>query len=90
MVRPLPACADDVRPPALVLTLLVATVVVGNRALWKSLDGVGGGQGAVFPFWLPQFGSLGRTVTFYAMVFDFATYVVIPGTLFWLGYALGR
>lgn len=90
MVRTLPVRADDVRPPALVLTVLVAIVVVGNRALWRSLDGVGGGQGTDFPFWLPQIGSIGRTAVFYAMVFDFVTFVVIPGTLLWLGYALGR
>jgi len=57
MVRALPVRADDVRPPALLLTVvLVTTAVVGNRVLWKSLDGVEGGMGAEFPFWLPQVG----------------------------------
>ena len=90
MVRALPVRADDVRPPALLLTVLVTTAVVGNRVLWKSLDGVEGGMGAEFPFWLPQVGPIGRTVVFYAMVFDLLTFVAIPGTLLWLGYALGQ
>jgi len=47
-------------------------------------------MGAEFPFWLPQVGPIGRTVVFYAMVFDLLTFVAIPGTLLWLGYALGR
>lgn len=90
MVRALPLRVDDVRPPALVLAALVATVLIGERALAIAIDGATSSPGSGFPFWLPQFGALGRTAVFYTMLFDVITFVVIPAALIWLGYALGR
>lgn len=90
MVRSLPIRADDVRPPALVLVALVATVLVGELALSSAVDAVLDGDATGFPFWFPAVGTIGETVVFYGMLFDAITFVVIPTVLLWLGYALGR
>lgn len=90
MFQALPLRAADVRPPALVVTGLVATVLIGERALSSALDGIHSGDGTGFPFWFPAVGTVGETAVFYMTLFDAITFVAIPAALVWLGYALGR
>lgn len=90
MFQALPLRVDDARPPALTLAVLVATVLVGERALSSAVDGILEGDEAGFPFWFPEVGTTGETVVFYGMLFDAITFVAIPAALLWFGYALGR
>ena len=81
--------AGDVRPPALLLTVVAAVVLVGERVVGAAIERVVHGDGE-FPFGLPELGSVGETAVFYATSFDVLTFVVLPVVLVWFGYALGR
>lgn len=75
------------RRPALVLATLLIAIAVGEWVLAAAFADVGAGR---LPAWLPQFGSVGETVVLYIRLVDVLTYVGVPATLVWLGYAFGR
>ena len=77
------------RRPALVLVGLLATVLIGERLLTVAVAGVRQGSSS-FPVWLPEFGSIGKTIVVYGMLFDFLKFIVIPGVFLWLAYQYGR
>jgi hypothetical protein len=55
----------------------------------NTLDRVIDGRGG-FPLWLPHFGTLGKTYTYYLLFFDFLRFVALPAALMWVAYAYGR
>lgn len=85
-----PSSLDSpLRRPAAALAITVAVILLGDRLLSTAFDGLREGSGDL-PGWLPQFGSVGETVVFYATLSDVLTFVVLPAILVWLGYAYGR
>lgn len=62
---------------------------MGEPLVESTLDRVVDGAGG-FPPWLPRFGTLGETFTYYLLLFDFLKFVVLPVALVWVGYAYGR
>lgn len=79
----------SLRRPAFALTALLAVILVGERVVETTIDRVIDGAGG-FPLWLPQLGSVGKTVTYYLIFFDFLKFIVLPITLMWIAYAYGR
>lgn len=78
----------SLRRPTLLLVALLAVVLTAELALTTAFDGFEDGAG--FPAWLPQLGSVGETVVFYLLALDLLKFVAIPATLVWFGYAYGR
>lgn len=79
----------SLRRPGIVLAGLLATVLIGERLLTNAVTGVRQGPTA-FPVWLPELGSIGETIVFYSMLFDFLKFVAIPAVLLWLACQFGR
>lgn len=79
----------DVRLPAVAVVALLVVVPLGELVVANAIEAIAE-RGAAFPYWLPQFGSVGETAVVYFMLFDFLKFVAAPVALVWLGYALGR
>ena len=79
----------SLRRPAIVVIVLITTTLLGERVLTAVFDSVLEGS-SIMPMWLPQLGTIGKTVTFYMLLLDFLHFIAIPVTLMWLAYAYGR
>lgn len=79
----------SLRRPVFAFTALLAVVLVGERIVETAIDRVVDGTGG-FPLWLPQLGTVGETVTYYLLFFDFLKFVGVPLALMWIAYASGR
>jgi uncharacterized membrane protein YhdT len=77
------------RRPGIVLLGLLTLVLIGEWLLTIAVSGIRQGSSG-FPVWLPEIGSIGKTIVFYSMLFDVLKFIVIPGVLLWLAYQYGR
>lgn len=78
----------SLRYAAALVALLVVPLVL--RGVLDSLVVGAIGPGGGFPWWLPQFGTVGQTVAAYGLLVSLVTYLVTPLALFALGYRFGR
>jgi hypothetical protein len=74
---------------AAALILLLAVPIAVRGTLDAALVGAMGPDGG-FPWWLPEFGTVGQTVTAYGLLASLMTYLVTPLFVFALGYRFGR
>ena len=78
----------SLRRPAFAVVLLITTALFGELLLTTVIEGVL--EGAAFPVWLPQFGTIGQTVLYYSLLLRFLQLVLVPAALMWLAYAYGQ
>lgn len=70
------------------VALLVAVPLVLRWSFEMAVETVTEGAGG-FPWWLPEFGSIGRTVVTYSLALSVLSYLVVPTLVFALGYRYG-
>ena len=70
------------------VALVVAVPFVLRWAFEMTVHRVTEGTGG-FPWWLPEFGSVGRTVVTYSLAISVLSYLVVPTLVFALGYHYG-
>ena len=76
----------SLRRPVIAFAVVLAAVVGGEVLLTAAFADAGAGV----PAWLPQFGTVGQTVLLYSLLSNVLSYVALPATLFWVGYAYGH
>ncbi|MFC6939389.1 hypothetical protein ACFQE8_05345 [Salinirubellus sp. GCM10025818] len=74
---------------AAALTVLLAVPIVVRGTIDAVVVGTIGTDGGS-PWWLPRFGTVGRTVATYGLLVSLVTYLVTPLLVFALGYRFGR
>lgn len=75
------------RRPAVATVLLLTVILLGDQVLAVAFADIGGSG---LPGWLPQFGTVGQTVTYYRLSIDALTFIALPVSLLCLAYTYGR
>jgi len=75
------------RRPAVASLLLLTVVLLGDQVLAVVFADIGD---TGLPALLPQFGTIGQTVTYYLLFVDTLKFIALAVTLLWLAYAYGR
>lgn len=79
----------SLRRPVYALTALLAAILIGEYIVETTITRVLDSGGS-FPVWFPQLRTVGKTVTYYLVFFDFLKFVLLPIVLMWIAYAYGH